>query len=290
MQLLTLALTDIQPNPSQPRKAFEANALADLADSIRANGVIQPIAVRPGVDGYEIIAGERRWRASAIAGRESIPAVCYEGATDEETFVMATLENCARKDMKPIEEARAFAQIRDMGKTTEQIAALVGRATFAVAWRLELLNLAPEFQDVDLPLNVGRLMSRMSIGGQRTVMRRFVGGDFKTTQECEKFCNAVIAREAQVEMFAPSQLDAFGADDIRRERAAVNRSRLATSWAKITAVGAMLTPFDETTEQDIADAFDCDLDARIAEARTIEAAMRRMRIRLETAKALQSLA
>lgn len=289
----------IQPNPNQPRHFFDQNSIQDLADSIREHGLLQPITVRPDglpagdaghdgwLNGYMIIAGERRFKACALAGLDLIPCMVMEGVDDEKAFVLATLENVARKDMKPIEEAKAYAQIVAMGRTPEEVARLVGKATFAVTWRLELLNLAPEYQDIELPMNVGRLLSRVSIDGQRTIMRRYIGGEFKTTQEAEKYCNAVIAREAQADLFAPASLDPFGDDDLRRERARVNRSRFASAWEKVLTIAHSFGPIDELGEQDAADALDGDIDRILAEMRQLEAHVRRARIKLENAKALQ---
>lgn len=292
MQLNELSIGNIHANTNQPRKEFAGAALQELADSIREHGVIQPIIVRISqhlAGAFEIIAGERRWRASAIAGRKTIPALVVENVDDQKSFVLATLENVARRDMKPIEEARAYAAIVDMGKSIADVAKMVGKAPFAIAWRLELLNLAPEFQTVDLPANVARLMSRMTIEGQRQVMRRYMGGEFKTVQECERFCNAVIAREAQVDMFDADQLDAFGSDDMRRERARRNRGAVAGAWAKVTTIAAAFGPIDEVSEGDLADALDGDVDRYLNEIRQLEAHVRRARIKLENAKAAQKV-
>lgn len=279
----------ITANPNQPRKVFDRAALEELADSIRSCGLLQPITVRPVEGAYQIIAGERRFRATQLAGLTVIDAMVIDGVADEQAFVLATLENVARRDMRPIEEAHAYAAISAMGKTPEEIGALVGKAAFAVSWRLELLNLAAEYQDIELPMNVGRLMSRMSIEGQRSVMHRYMGGEFKTTQECERFCNAVIAREAQVDMFDADQLDAFGQDDLRRERAHQTRGKIAGAWSKVTTIAAAFGPIDETGEQDIADALDGDIDRYLTEMRALEAHVRRARIKLENAKAMQKI-
>lgn len=289
MKHQVIDLDRITANPNQPRKLFDAAALAELADSILANGLLQPITVRPqGAAGdFQIIAGERRFRAAILAGLADIDCMVFEGLDDEQTFILATLENVARRDMRPIEEAHAYAAIAAMGKTPDEIACLVGKATFAISWRLELLNLAPEYQDIDLPMNVARLLSRLSIDGQRSTMRRYIGGEFKTTQECERFCNVVIAREAQVVMFGAADLDGFGPDDLRRERAHATRSKIASSWDKITTIAQAFGPIDESSEQDVADALDGDIDRYLVELRQLEAHARRARIKLEQAKALQ---
>jgi ParB family chromosome partitioning protein len=290
MRHLVIDLTDIAPNPEQPRKHFDEAGLRELADSIAASGLLQPIAVRPMGPAYQIIAGERRWRACRLAGLTAADCVIFDDLDDAQTFILATLENVGRRDMKPIEEAHAYAKIRALGKEVDEIAQMVGKAPFAIAWRLELLNLAPEFQGLDLPPGIGRLMSRLSIEGQRCVMRRYMAGEFKTTQECERFCNAVVARETQAGLFGESQLDGFGADGARRERARQNRSKLARAWDKATGIAQAFGPIDECSDDEIADALDGDIDRYLAEMRALESHVRRARIRLENAKALQAAA
>lgn len=275
----------IDPNPAQPRKHFDASALAELGESIRAHGLIQPIAVRRQGDRFQIIAGERRWRA--VGPGALIDAVVLDGKGDEETFVLSTVENVNRKDMTPIEEANAYAAIVAMGRSVEDVASLFGKATFAVSWRLELLNLAPEFQGAEMPMNVARLLSRLGIDAQRAAMHRYMGNEFKTVQEFERYCKTVIARDAQADLFAPAQVDGFGCDDLRRERSRVNRTKIADAWTRVTTIAAAFGPIDECSEQDVADALDGDLDRYLNEVRQLEAHARRARILLENAKALQ---
>ncbi len=136
---LPLRLIDIRPN--QPRKQFDEASLEELANSIAKNGVLQPILVRRTVDRYEIIAGERRFRAAQAAGLTEIPAVAIE-ATDAEAARYALIENVQRKDLNPHEEAAAFRQLRDeYGMTQEQIAEDVGKSRAAVANAMRLLEL-----------------------------------------------------------------------------------------------------------------------------------------------------
>lgn len=144
----TLPLADVRPNPEQPRRAFAEEALAELAESIRAQGVLQPILVRPlGDDKYEIVAGERRWRASQLAGQRSIPALIRE-MSPEQALAIALIENLQREDLSPMEEALGFKELRDrFGLSQDEIAARVGKSRSAVANMLRLLNLPQEIQD-----------------------------------------------------------------------------------------------------------------------------------------------
>ena len=126
--LTEIPLDQVEPNPRQPRKSFDAVALDELARSIKASGVIQPIVVRrTATGGWQLIAGERRWRAARQAGLERIPAVVRE-ATESETLELALVENLLREDLNPMEEAEAYQQIlADFGWTQEKLAQRVGR-------------------------------------------------------------------------------------------------------------------------------------------------------------------
>ena len=140
--LKKLPLHKIEPNPDQPRRDFDPEELEELAESIRTHGVIQPLTVREMPNGYyQIIAGERRWRASRLAGLEEIPAVIIE-ADDKKAMELALIENLQRSDLNPVEEANGYdALIREYGLTQEEAAARVGKSRPAVANALRLLSL-----------------------------------------------------------------------------------------------------------------------------------------------------
>lgn len=140
--LKKLPLHKIEPNPDQPRRDFDPEELEELAESIRTHGVIQPLTVREMPNGYyQIIAGERRWRASRLAGLEEIPAVIIE-ANDKKAMELALIENLQRSDLNPVEEANGYdSLIREYGLTQEEAAARVGKSRPAVANALRLLSL-----------------------------------------------------------------------------------------------------------------------------------------------------
>jgi ParB family chromosome partitioning protein len=135
----------IQPNPRQPRRSFDGTKLAELAESIRARGVLQPIVVRPLAGGrYELVAGERRLRAALIAELDSIPAVVRD-ADDWERLDLALAENMARQDLNAVEEARACAMlVDDLGLTKEEVGRRVGRSRVAISNLIRLLDLPEE--------------------------------------------------------------------------------------------------------------------------------------------------
>jgi ParB family chromosome partitioning protein len=140
--LQTIAVRRIAPNPSQPRTVFDAAALDELRASIVAFGVLVPILVRPRGTDYELIAGERRWRAATAAGLESIPAIVRE-ADDRESLEVAIIENLQRENLDPLEEAMGFAHLMEsFGFTQERVAERVGRSRPAIANALRLLSLS----------------------------------------------------------------------------------------------------------------------------------------------------
>lgn len=144
----------IAPNPMQPRKAFEDDALRELAASMKRSGVLQPVVVRKLADGYQLIVGERRWRAAQLAGLERIPAVVRE-AGNSESLELALVENLMREDLNPMEEAEAYQRLlTEFGWSQEELAGRVGKDRSSVANCLRLLRLPPTIQD---DLRAGRL-------------------------------------------------------------------------------------------------------------------------------------
>ena len=136
-----LKINEIEPNRDQPRKTFDEKALSELADSIAQHGVIQPLLVRPLGDGYQLVAGERRWRAARLAGLTEVPVVIKE-LSDSETMEIALIENLQREDLNPIEEAEGLQLLIDTyALTQEDCAKKVGKSRSAVANALRLLGL-----------------------------------------------------------------------------------------------------------------------------------------------------
>lgn len=145
LKAVTLNINDIEPNREQPRKHFDEDALSELADSIETHGVIQPLLVRPLSDGgYQLIAGERRWRASRMAGLNEVPVVIRE-MSDSEAMELALVENLQREDLNPIEEAEGFRLLMEnYNLTQDQAAQRVGKSRPAVANAVRLLALPEE--------------------------------------------------------------------------------------------------------------------------------------------------
>ena len=144
----SLPIVSIVRNPDQPRKSFDETQLSELSDSIKQNGVLQPILVRKKGDKYEIVAGERRYQASKLAGLKEIPAIVRE-IDDAEVFQLALIENLQRSDLTPIEEARGYRQLLDTkGLTQEGLAKILSKSRSAIANTLRLMDLPQEVQDM----------------------------------------------------------------------------------------------------------------------------------------------
>lgn len=162
-EIQELNLSEIRPNPYQPRKTFDDKSLKELSDSIKENGVFQPIIVRKSVNGYEIIAGERRFRASKLAKKETIPAIIRK-FDESEMMEVAVLENLQREDLTPLEEAQAYDMLqKNLGLTQEEVSKRMGKSRPYIANYLRLLT---------LPSKTKRLLQHgdLSMGQARTLL------------------------------------------------------------------------------------------------------------------------
>ena len=160
-EIVQLYLDDIIPNRFQPREVFDDQALKELAVSIKEHGVIQPIIVRQVENKYEIIAGERRYKASTMAGLTKIPAI-VKNLDDKESSKVALIENLQRKDLTPIEEARTYQKILELegAMTQEELAATMGKTQSSVSNKLRLLALPEEIQDALLKEKISERNAR----------------------------------------------------------------------------------------------------------------------------------
>ena len=157
-----ISLDDIRPNSAQPRKVFDQEALQDLASSIREHGVIQPVLVRPAKNGYELVAGERRWRAARLAGLKQVPAIVRE-LTDRQNMFYALIENMQREDLNSIEEARGMEEMMSaFGLNQEETAKTIGKSRSYVTNALRLLRLPQDVQDMVMD-------GRLSAGHARAI-------------------------------------------------------------------------------------------------------------------------
>ncbi|MDQ0284925.1 ParB family chromosome partitioning protein [Desulfofundulus luciae] len=212
--LQEIRVDDVQPNPRQPRQAIDQEKIQELALSIREHGVVQPIVVRPIPGGkYEIIAGERRWRACRILGMEYIPAVIRDYG-DLEASAISLIENVQREDLSPLEEAMAYRRLIDeFGLTQEDIARLVAKSRPFIANTLRLLSLPPEVQEM---LNAGlitagharAILSLDDAATQIAAAREVVSGGLNV-RETEELIRRFSAGDDKNHLSAPKQTSPF---------------------------------------------------------------------------------
>ena len=164
-EIVEISLDELRPNPYQPRKVFDNEALEELSSSIREHGVFQPIIVKKSIKGYEIIAGERRVRASKLAGKETIPAIIRD-FTDEQMMEISLLENLQRENLNPIEEAQAYKSMLDkLGITQEELSTRVGKSRSHITNIIGILRLPEEVQKMiaqeKLTMSHAKLLSKL---------------------------------------------------------------------------------------------------------------------------------
>jgi ParB family chromosome partitioning protein len=215
-----LMLDEIEPNPLQPREDFDEGKLADLVSSIKANGVLQPIIVRKAGPKYQIIAGERRWRAAQRAALMSIPAIIKD-ATDQDMLKIALIENLQRQDLNPIEEANAYRSlIEEFSLTQDTLAAYVGKDRSTIANIIRLLSLPKEIQaHVSRgTLSMGHARALLSLGepsAQLELCRRVIKEDLSVRQVERLVRSRARAREHKLPKIDP---------DVRRLEEELQRS------------------------------------------------------------------
>jgi ParB family transcriptional regulator, chromosome partitioning protein len=187
-QLREIDIDRILPNSHQPRKTFEEESLNELADSIREHGLVQPIVVRPLEDGFfQLIAGERRWRASQRVGLSRVPAVIRE-AGEHAALELALIENIQREDLNPMEEAEAYERlIADFGMTQEEVARRVGKNRATISNMLRLLKLPPEVQQWlrENRLSTGHAKALLSLNDLDAILdsaKRIIQGNYSVRQ------------------------------------------------------------------------------------------------------------
>jgi len=182
-----VAVDRITPSPFQPRRTFDEAKLEELATSIRYQGIIQPLVVRPQGDGFELIAGERRWRAAMRAGLSRVPVVIRH-ASDHEALQLALVENLQREDLNPMEEAQAYERlIADFGMTQDEVARRVGKNRTTIANMLRLLRLPAEVQQWlrENRLTTGHAKALLSLSDLSAILdsaKKIIQGDYSVRQ------------------------------------------------------------------------------------------------------------
>ena len=197
-----IKLTDIEPNRAQPRKNFDEEKLELLSESIKIHGVIQPIIVKKLETGfYQIIAGERRWRAARLAGLKAIPAVVKD-YSQKEIMEIALIENLQREDLNPIEESEGYKKLMDeFSLTQEEISARVGKSRSAIANALRLLNLSDEVKKLltENKISTGHARAILAVDGialQKEVALKVIS-DQLSVRQTEKYVKNILITQAQ---------------------------------------------------------------------------------------------
>ena len=239
--IVRIPLDQLRPNGSQPRQSFDEGALADLAANMREVGQLQPIVVRPVNGGYQIVAGERRWRAARKLGWPDLEAVVTE-TDDDRALVMAVAENAARENLNPIEEARALGELQKRGFSTTDIGIIAGLPPSQVTWRIELLQLRPELQHLiargQLAPTAGWYLARLSPNGQLRAARQLATTAMDTDQVAA-MAGVIYAEETQGQMFPETKLTPEAVKAAAAWRTALDRAVTALDKARAAGEGVL---------------------------------------------------
>ena len=249
-RVVDLDINDVLPNRFQPRVKFNEDAIIELSESIREHGIIQPIIVRPIGDKFEIIAGERRYKASILAGKDSIPAI-VTNLNDKDSAEIALIENVQRKNLTPIEEAVSYKKILDMGYLTqEQLALKLGRSQSSIANKMRLLHLSDEVQEALVEEKISErharsLLKLTSPEKQNEMLSRIINERLtvrKTDEEIDKMMNESPVAEVNSTVNTAAFVNSNpGFVDVNRIESQAREIPTANSSEKVD-INALLAP------------------------------------------------
>ncbi|WP_406128026.1 ParB/RepB/Spo0J family partition protein [Streptomyces sp. NBC_00989] len=256
----------IDRDPTQPRKVFDQAKLEELAGSIKKLGLLQPVSVRyvPSTKRYVLIAGERRWRSSQMAGLTEMPAVVNHGVQDGDREILAkqVAENVGRADMTPIEEAESFKRLTDAEYTIDEVSEMVGKSAAYVGWRIDLLRLCEPAQEAlskgYLTVGLAWYVSLLNCDNQMRFLTRHARGEFRSARDAEAFAQAARTEEKRQEeqgsffvLADEAPTGKTGAQDAlpgpldvpseERERIAADRNALVRKIDRLSAAGEILS-------------------------------------------------
>jgi ParB family chromosome partitioning protein len=222
--LVHLGIDQIRPAEAQPRKHFDESKLKELAQSIKANGLIQPLVVRRSGDGFQLIAGERRWRAAQLAGIHKVPCVIKD-ASDDSVLELSLIENLQREDLNPIEEAAAYnSLVETLGMTQDQVAQRIGKDRSTVANSLRLLRLPPEVQTLVQH-------EKISMGHARALLA------LESAEQQISLANHIVARALSVRqaeaLTSKSAKDSSSSSSTRKPRLASEKANIMAAETKL---------------------------------------------------------
>lgn len=253
-----LPLDAVYPNPAQPRKHFDQAALGELAGSIARHGVMQPVTVVPTDDGFMLVAGERRWRASNLAERPTIPAIVRDDLDDLTVQLLAGTENMLRADMTYNEEANFIGALADRGMDVDQIAAELGQHPAWVQRRLNILELNADLRGMldsgVVQIDLAQHAAKLSPAGQQMLATKLGRGELATQAAAKRFCRAVIEAEQTPAMFTVGDgLDDRSADAAQlRDRRDTARRDVDAMWQGLDRAAAALDLIDGGDVVDLA--------------------------------------
>ena len=209
----SLPLKDIRPNKGQPRKTFKPDELSELTDSIKQNGVLQPLLVRKKGSSYEIVGGERRYEAARAAGLEEVPVIIRD-ISDEDVFKLALIENLQRSDLSPLEEAQGYRQLlKEKDLTQEELAQILSKSRSTITNTLRLLDLPEEVQELveDGSLTAGHARAILAVPSEegRIRLARKIVSDRLSVRETERLAPLFSVTDAREPVRRPPQPQSF---------------------------------------------------------------------------------
>jgi ParB family chromosome partitioning protein len=256
-----LPLAAITRNPDQPRKHFDQDALAELAGSLKAVGLMQPITVRPVGETYVIVAGERRYRAALLAGLVSVPVRIMD-LDEADAYVLSVAENVNRRDMTALEETDAYGQLVAYGKDVAEIARLFGKSEQYVTIRLSFASLVDEAKALltrgEIRTYLARYVAALAPGNQRTVINRWARGEFKHETEAADFARALREAETEEGFFL---LETPTVEERETHRAKASATR--RSMDRVEALSTLLGDLATMSPAELADLLGDEVSARL---------------------------
>ncbi|MFE2850354.1 ParB/RepB/Spo0J family partition protein [Streptomyces lavendulae] len=282
----TVKMSQVRRNPNQPREYFNEEALKELAASIENYGLITAIEVRPANKGYEIVSGERRWRAHQLLEKATIKVSVISEKDDLRAFKRSVSENVNREDMTPFEEANAYQRILDEedGATEKSVAADFGKTVAYVRLRLQLLNLRLEFQKIVSEGQIGTQaavqIAQLSLANQGALLGKFTRGEFESDNQIVHFAFAMKQQQDQQVLMITEDLT----EEQQKERAA-SRRKTTSALDKIEQVRALLDEIAATDQLKLAEALEGKVGQRLEQLDRVAESLTKARFQLKQAKA-----
>ncbi|WP_406354177.1 ParB/RepB/Spo0J family partition protein [Streptomyces sp. NBC_00658] len=286
IKVMAIPLGEIEPNPDQPRKFFDETKLEELAAQFRSVGQLQPIVVRPAGGTFQIVMGERRWRAMhLVEGAETIEAKVVSSVDDEKAFVMGISENIGRADMTLMEEAQAYADLVGLGYVAQGIAEMFGKTKDYVVWRMDLLNLTTDIAELvaegKIKADFAWYLSKLSPANQKVAVTRYMKGDFKTETDASIFAQALRMKENQEGFFSEKELS-----DKEKEEKSKERKRAKSKVDQVERAGTLLEELSQMTPTELAELFEGEVGKHLDAVDRVRKAAAETAKKLRKAKAM----